>query len=162
MRRPAPDKPNLLELINEVGADKPDLLIIECGSNDLTNLDCDPVKLAKNLLILADYSVIVHKVKLVIFCSVLLRGKCREVSRELFQQRMTTLNKNLLLGCKSSPLFCFFMFRGFWKDPIRSWSSDLIHPGTAADSDGFRKYVRNIRDCLQTAAAMLFQKTSVR
>ena len=156
---------DLVCLIDEVGQSKPDAIIIDCGSNDLTLASCNVEQLVENLMSLANYSKIVYEVKLVMFCSVLPRGKCREVTPLQFEERMKSFNSKLQESCANESGTCFFMYRGFWRDPtgnvlpISAWSSDLIHPGVQADSKGFLKYVRNIRDCLQTIIAMLRSET---
>lgn len=149
-----------------------DAIVVDCGSNDLTSRQCDIDTLVNNMITIANYARIGHDVKLVIFCPVLRRGKCREVSPQTFEKRMHAFNEKLKMAATNSPGMSFFMFRGFWQEaeggqlPISSWSEDLIHPGYRYKNDpnhpGFKKYKRNIRDCMQTAIAMLRRATSER
>ena len=141
-----------------------DAFVIDMGSNDLCQSSCDVEMLADSIFSVANYAHHGHGVRVVILCCVLNRGRCREVSPDIFAQRKAIFNDLMRGKVQSEKGLHFFMFSGFWHDhqgdplPVAAWSSDLIHPGPNFASVGFKKYLKNIRACLLMAAAKLHQE----
>ena len=152
---------DLISLIDKVGKAHPDVLVIDIGTNDICDRECDVRELVRRLMILAEYAQIGHGVRAVYFCNVLNRGRCREVSQSVFSDRKILFNDLMQESCESRDFVDFHKFSGFWKDSegrpleIKMWSADLIHPGPSPKSHGFRKYRRSIRKCMLKAVAKL-------
>ena len=139
-----------------------DVVMLNVGSNDMCVLANDPQSAADKLLSLGNYLQCSYKVKLVIFCSIIPRDRCREVSRGMCMDRAEQFNRVLFEKCAGHEGRMYLSFKGFWRDtdkisplPVSAWSADGIHPGPAVNSAGFRKYWRNIRRGLLAAPAEL-------
>ena len=149
------------------GQQRPDLVIINCGSNDLCQERCDVEQVARELMSYADYLRISFGVRLVMLMGVIWRTRCHGVSSFVFSARAAELNRRPRDMSENRRGVLYMNMRGFWSPdgsselPVSAYSSDGIHPGPDPTTHGFRKYRRNIRRCLIVAAAKMDKRPRI-
>jgi hypothetical protein len=146
------------------GRTRPDLVIINCGSNDLCEINCDLHVIAKGIFSYANFLIISFGVKCVNIIGVLRRDRCRHISAQDFHKRSFALNGLLKSMAATEAKIIFTQMRGFWRTEdgeqlaVTTWSDDGIHPGRSVNSRGFKKYRNNIRRALLNSATHLHNK----
>lgn len=108
---------DLLALIDLVGKNHPDVLVIDLGSNDLSQEVCDVGQLVERMLVLANYAKIGHGILAVYFCNVLNRGRCRDVDRQTFSDGWLCLTSWCRKGLKHAIRFISTNLQGFGRIP---------------------------------------------
>ena len=151
----------LSEIRNDVfyaGDLRPDVVLINCGSNDLCDAKCDVDAVANGLISFANLLRVSFTVSVVVIMGVVRRDRCRNVSPEMFEERAYRLNGLLQRRTSRMTGIIFEPMRGFWRCPdgvyslpVTAWSRDGIHPQLS--TTGNDKYKRNMRRCLLSAAA---------
>ena len=143
--------------IFKAGQMSPDVVVINCGSNDLCDYRCDPSKVANALVSYAKLLRLSYHVRYVVLLSIVRRKRCRRATQDQFWDRAYEVNKLLGSMTQNTAGIDFVVLKGFSKCPdgktvlpVDDWSGDGIHPD---DDEGGKKYLRNIRGCLLTGAA---------
>ena len=71
---------------------RPDVVLINCGSNDLCDAKCDVDAVANGLISFANLLRVSFTVSVVVIMGVVRRDRCRKVSPEMFEERAYRLN----------------------------------------------------------------------
>ena len=120
-----------------------DLVIVELGSNDLCDQDCDSAKLARDLF---SYATFLHEglgVKAVAISQILYRVK---VPFKSYHEKVVEINSALHSLAKNSSLpIVFWRHRGMWKCEESVIGRDGVHLSCEV---GYPKYLRSMRDCV--------------
>ena len=153
------------ELAGEVsaaGSLHPDIVIINCGTNDLCQPDCDVERVVQGLISYAHFLRVSYQVKVVIIMGAIRRTRCRGTPKTLLDRRLYDFNGLLKSLTENVPGIQYGVMKGFWRDPetkaelpVDAYTSDGIHPGPDEEDEGFIKYKRNIRRCLLSAVALV-------
>ena len=140
----------------------PDVVILNCGSNDLCDRFVDIESIADGLVSYAHLLTVSFGVKVVYILGVVGRDRCRQVSAAVFRSRAWRLNRAVCVRIRQYDGIHFDVMRGFWRCPdgsselhVSAWSRHGIHPNSSA---GARKYRRNNRRVLLAAAAKCFRQ----
>ena len=133
----------------------PDILILDIGTNDVTNPNLDVQVIADQIMAHAEAACELFKVRLVVITSVIMREKgLQGYTKEQFLAKAEALNSILLNMTASTTNILFHKHPGFSTShdgsplPMSHISRDGIHPNTF---DGRRKYVRSITSAIHKA-----------
>lgn len=156
--------PQLRQQVLAAGRQSPDVVVINCGSNDICDVDCKPEDIANALVAYANLLTDSFGVKRVVIVGVIRRERCRGITAEEFSRRAHELNGVLKAVLANDNKVKFCQLRGFWRTQggeqldVASYSRDGIHPGPSYDSVGFMKYQNNVRRILVSSASQLLKK----
>ena len=138
---------NELPLVRDLS---PKEVIIDIGTNDLSNVGVDPVILAKRITDYAKLVAAVNSVAEVLVCQVLPRVLVRPTGRTRFPTRIDfndarfVVNRTLAAFTADLPQIHYWRHRGMHAN----WHRFGVHLNDA----GMRKYVRSIRGAAMFAA----------
>jgi len=137
-----------------------DIVIVDCGSNDLAN-GFNAIEIANNLLLFGR-RCIQHGAKIVFLTSIIPRRRRINCSEEQFFYRAEAFNKQLKQMCVPEKQISFHRHSGFatngdckTKQPVFMWSEDDIHPSGRRrhpqQKSGMEKYHQSIKTALHRA-----------
>ena len=130
-----------------------DIVIIDCGSNDLSD-DISISKIVNNVFLFAR-RCLAEGAAVVFVMSVLPRTRRLKGTVEQFQDKVKQLNDSLKKICVPESKISFYRQSGFSAIPMNQWSDDGIHPSTrrtqAEVKSGMEKYSLSIKTALHRA-----------
>ena len=112
------DSRSIIELRDDIftaGRTSPDVVMINCGSNNLCYGDCDLEAVANGLILYANLLKISFGLKLVVIVCVINRDRCRAVTRRVFRNRVHELNHLLEEKIAEYLGIDFQKLRGYYK-----------------------------------------------
>ena len=142
----------LTDFLVRLATFQPDILVIDVGSNDITELDPYP---AAHLLVdtIINHIFPIWTPKRTTICSQTFRSShTGQLPPPLFNDRIHELNGVLRDLCFNTPGLHYHSHPGFWTNPISSWSNDGIHPNSTF---GRKRYKASLRTALMHGASYL-------
>ena len=133
-------------MINDARQIRPDVVIIDTGSNDLIH-NSTPLSVATRLITVGEAILKDNPLAKVVLCSALHRGRPTG-PHSLLNDNIDLFNRILRNYCDVEPRMTYHTHRGFWTVPIKHWSTDYIHPNTHL---GMSNYIKSIRRAILTA-----------
>lgn len=128
---------------------RPDIVILQLGSNDL--VDGDPLSIASAI---EDLVTLLHdsfQVKRVCVCQTLYR-----VSSPAYNQRVRDLIKYLKVLLEPLPYSLYWKHRGFWNSTVGLYSGDGVH----LNARGHYRLYRSLRGAVLRSLHSLHNSTS--
>lgn len=132
-----------------------DFLIIDIGSNDLANCQ-SPLSTAFKVTEFADKIIKNTSIKHIALCSVLCRGSRIPVTFDKFSKLVSQYNQILKTLCEAENYLTYHTHRGFWDQPIETWSRDRVHVNSA---EGRRKYAASLRRAIYGVLSHINKRT---
>ena len=144
----------------------PDVVVINCGSNDLCEMECDVQKVVNGLVSYANFLRIGYGVKYIAIIGVANRKKCRSISQDEFAERAYAFNGRLKAVLETVDGVDYADMKGFHRDlngnelPVGAWSDDGVHPAASGDKreNGMEKYRKVVRRSLLKGAGSVFRQ----
>lgn len=118
---------------------QPHAIYLQIGGNDLSNYDCKPATLSKDIMAYADFLLQGYGVQHVIIGQLLPRFSRRCPSD--YNQKVIEVNSELIRLCSQSCDVSFWHHRGFWKDTRLLIDRDGVH----LNKRGLLKYAKSVR-----------------
>ena len=133
---------------------EPDIVILQCGSNDLCNDLCSPRSVKDNLLRYAEHLINNCNVKRVVIMQILHRLEPKRqvryrVNIEWYNNRVDATNHLISDAILQNPVVDFHKHRGLCE--FNTLSQAMTYDGTHLNDSGYIKYFRNIRAALKFA-----------
>ena len=128
---------------------RPTHVIIDIGTNDLAPRDAHPVQVGDAIVALAREISELPYVRGVVMLGIIPRkppttGRYRRRTRPDFNDVFQVANDQLRFAAQSSDELLYWPQRGLYADPSSFLSSD----GTHLNTEGMRKYTRNVRNAI--------------
>ena len=125
-----------LDAINVV---QPHAVYLQIGGNDLSNKNCNPLSLLKDIMAYAEFLIQGYGVRHVIIGQLLPRFSQRCPSD--YNQKVFSVNTDLVRLCSLSDSVSFWHHRGFGKDTKMLIDGDGVH----LNRKGLLKYAKSVR-----------------
>ena len=121
------------------------MVFLEIGTNDLADQECDPLRLARDICLCAEYLRVGFDVQMVVISQIIFRDV---VPYDTFNQNVVTANSAIKSRVDSLENIYFWRHRGLWNPELPILDHSGRYPGVHLNDEGHRKYLRSIRDCI--------------
>lgn len=148
--------------LGDISEYQPEIVFVQIGSNDLCKIDCEPEKLALDIISLANLLCEGYDVNRVIVGQILKRQEPSsfharrfwhhmQISLETYNERVIQTNRLLESYIEKYPKMVYWRHRGFWHQEKRMICADGVH----LNSDGLHKYAYSIRKAVLNARELV-------
>ena len=137
------------DLFSFEDTDKPDIVYLQIGGNDLSDQLLSPTKVAKSIYSFACYLRYGLNIKIVVIGQLLLRNP-NKVHKD-YNSNVMTVNSTLEHLCKQEFLnIIFWKHHGFWAD-----LKHIHRDGTHVKTSAMKQYFRSVRSAVLHANTAL-------
>jgi lysophospholipase L1-like esterase len=137
-------------------ASRHDIVIVDCGSNDLARGE-SPISVANNVLLFSR-RCIENGAKMAVITSILPRTQNIRCSPEDFRQMTKQYNSHMMTICRDELKINFHTHKGFVQQvdavthqPVVMWSTDGIHPSPIRQHQHLKSGMEKYNDSMKTA-----------
>ena len=137
--------PNFALPVDAIRQAQPHFAILNVGSNDLAvgTTAADQLAIATGTMALARELIDEHNVSVVVVCTVVDRYEgLPGITPNDFHEHLYHLNSMLMHFCQNEHNVHYHVMRGFWRNPITTWSWDGIHPNKPQGRTMYKKAIR--------------------
>ena len=117
----------------------PHAVVLQIGGNDLSDPDCDPGRLARDIIAFAQFLISGYGVSHVIICQLFPRFAVRCYAH--YNDHVYMVNNEIGRLLQNNSNISLWHNRGFWKNPRSLIGYDGVH----LNHHGMVKYARNMR-----------------